>query len=556
MTCGHLPAPWDHGHQKEYSASFPGSSSRRMNGQWSSRACPTKSLQVAHSGPENASLRQLSWKTNAATSLRHVSQNGLPAASKSPIFNSASSSSTTRQSTTETVGDEPADGSSLYSSVVSTRTSATSHDTSCWIPPKPEAQPAQQTTPTHDSREDHESEEDPFDNPIQIPGVAPSTLVYPHSAPIISEAFRERYCEIINLFRQNTEEHPRLRDHVRQIDYTLKMCGPSADKSHPSILVFCRPSEFSSLQSLLNSKHLKLQYCVRQSTPKYFWQSWRGKGTSTVPEVSHKPLFRLYFWRQARPRTLLKFEETTVFLDASIPSLSITRPRSNLTLCGAGISTSKGRRRISTLGCVIRVGSELYGLTAAHAVRPLPISEYTSSLLDEEAVEDIGISSANSTATDPDDESLEDDDFIDDVEYLDLSEKAYSEDEQPDTPGIEIEHNIEDREKDQDYSIETTALFPYEQAQDSDLDWALVRLPDKECWLPNIIVLGGKSGYPVYISDVASSCPIQETNILIINSTNLPVSGKLQPVPAFLGGINGNRPSTVWSVILSDRHGK
>lgn len=435
--------------------------------------------------------------------------------------------------------------------------------------------------------------EDPFNSPAQIPGVSPPTFVYPHSASIISDAFRERYREIVNLFRQNAEEHPRLRDHVQQIDYTLKMCGPSVEKSHPSILVFCRQSEFRSLHSLLNSKHLKRQYGLRESSPKYFWKNWRNSPMMVAGE-SHKPLFKLYFWRQARLRTLLWCAKTRVFIGSDVmptPVESHSLLHSRLTLCGSIISVSQDSRKASTLGCVIQVGSEFYGLTAAHAVRQsrayptLPLNSHTDEELgaaldgcmashvlgnwqypfmarkDAQAVE-LDNHSPSEVAVD---EIVEDADFVTDVEYEDLLEEAddHGDDSNdfdgPSDPGDSV-HEDYLTSATQEGMIETQAMFPIEYGQGAskalDFDWALISLPERGQWRPNAFMSAGNSPVPLFLSEIATALPEKETAVLIITSGNVIKLGRLQPVPSFLGGINDNRPSIVWSVIVPKLNGK
>ncbi|CAG1959567.1 unnamed protein product [Fusarium graminearum] len=154
---------------------------------------------------------------------------------------------------------------------------------------------------------------------------------------------------------------------------------------------------------------------------------------------------------QARLRTLLGCAKTRVFLGSDVmptPVESHSLLHSGLTLCGSIISVNQDRRKTSTLGCVIQVGSGFYGLTAAHAVRKsrayptLPLNSHTDEGLgaasdgpmtshvlrnwqnpfmackNAEAVE-LDDHSTSEVAVD---ESVEDVDFVTDVEYEDLRE--------------------------------------------------------------------------------------------------------------------------------------
>jgi hypothetical protein len=526
----------------------------------SGRDCP--SISRGSSTTITTSVNLEDWAAwPHTTKLEQASQDDSPAESQSLVVNYTDVSMATpvtHDSTPDPTAREPAEGSSMESSAVSIDTNATSSHA------ETEPEPAKHTATAHEPRDNCGDEDDPLGDSTQIPGVTPSTYVYPRSVSLITEAFRDRYCEIVNLFRQNTEEHPRLRDHVQQIDYTLKMCGSSVDEIHPSILVFCRPSEFSALHTLLNSKHLKLQYGVRKSTPKYSWKGWRGRAASTGLDNSNKPLFRLYFWRQERPRELLKmttlpnFEDAKVYLDGTAPPPNLAFAKA-LYGPGHGIATCSGGERTSVLGCLIYLGAELYALTAAHGVRSP--SRRPTWVKDEKIAENLQISSANSATTTPGDDDSEDEDFVDDVEYLDLPEYASTQDDISNAQILPARDTVDNDEY--KHRIQATALVPSldlpetDLFENPDLDWALIFLPSSDFFPIH---------YPSYMSDmeeppecitnVARKCPVQETNVIIVNSPAGSALGRLQPVPVFLGGINSNRPSTVWAVVLSDQNGK
>ncbi|KAF5588576.1 ankyrin repeat domain protein, partial [Fusarium subglutinans] len=349
------------------------------------------------------------------------------------------------------------------------------------------------------------------------------------------------------------------------------MCGPSVEKSHPSILVFCRQSEFSSLHSLLNSKHLKRQYGLRESSPKYFWKSWRNSPTM-VPEESHKPLFKLYFWRQARLRTLLWCAKTRVLIGSDVmPTLveSHSLLHSNLTLCGSIISVNQDRRKTSTLGCIIQVGSEFYGLTAAHAVRQSrayrtpPLISPTDAELGTDldcpmASHVLGnwrnpfMACKNAEAVELDDHSyseeavderVEDVDFVTDVEYEDLLEDDDNHgDDSNDFDGSsdpkDLFHEEYLNSDTQEGTIETQAMVSIEYEQGAskamDFDWALISLPERGQWRPNAFMSTATSSRPLFFSEIATACPEKGTAVLIVTS-----------VPKLTGLTNGDSGSIV-----------
>ncbi|KAI1170937.1 hypothetical protein F4777DRAFT_567510 [Nemania sp. FL0916] len=427
--------------------------------------------------------------------------------------------------------------------------------------------------------------EDPFRGPVQIPKVSLPTYIYPHSSSAINDAFQERYREVVDIFRQNTEEHQSLREHIQYIDYTLRMCGTSVEKSHPSIIVFCRPKEFKSLHSLLLSKHLKFQYCLRKSSSKYSWGGWRKNGP-TVPRDTNKPLFNLYFWCQKRPRTLLGRDQIRVFIE-SRKSAALSKSRSGLsgvfTMCGSAISATPGGLRRSTMGCVIQIGPEIHGLTALHAVKQFnpywtvfvaeggyeysDMPMHNAALLHPRKVSYNSLTAAavsetsgsKSLPVDSDKvcKTCEDDDFIvDEVVYDDLTD-----DSDEDSMGENMPPNVDSPTRETlrittGGNIETFATLPHEQdentSNDEDLDWAIIRLQKSGPPRLNAFMDDGDPPNPIFLSEFATSCPDRETRVLIITSDPVPKSGMLQPLISFLGGINSNRASTVWSIIMSD----
>ncbi|KAK5625112.1 hypothetical protein RRF57_000828 [Xylaria bambusicola] len=427
--------------------------------------------------------------------------------------------------------------------------------------------------------------EDPFRDPIQIPNASPPIFVYPHSPSLISDAFQKRYYEVVNIFRQNTEEHSTLKEHIQHIDYTLKMCGPSVNESHPSILVFCRPKEFGSLSSLLLSKHLKFQYCLRRSSSKYSWKGWQ-RNQSNFPEDRSKPLFNLYFWCQKRPRILLGCDQVRVFIKSETDTATLTSQPdfdAGLTLCGSTISVSPGGLQCSTIGCIVEIGSDLYALTAAHAIRPSKLYSNIAEANDNNTTLDTALHDAiallpggkrlERTATTgndhmqngvftthsidriPLDETYENDDYIiDDVTY-DIVSDAGEDDESIDGNRLAANDRAPETRSFAP-GQEALAFFPeYHNTRDfssPDLDWAAIPLKEREQWRPNAFVSVEDPSHPMFLTEVAATHPRSETRVLIITSSHTARNAMLQPVSSVLGGINGSRASKVWSAIMTD----
>ncbi|KAI1379962.1 hypothetical protein F4677DRAFT_300254 [Hypoxylon crocopeplum] len=437
---------------------------------------------------------------------------------------------------------------------------------------------------------------DPFRDPMPVPHVSPLVLVYPHSTSKITSAYHDRYAEIVNIFRQNTLEDPRLSSHAKHIDYGLKLCGHSRETVHPSILVFCRPREFKTLKNLFDQEHLKAQY-LQRTTQRSIWHSLRNRKEEQTPS---RPLFKLYFWRAQRPRTLLWGDR----VDVRIGSESATASPApfymydhSLTLCGSPIYRLPGGRRVSTVACVLHIGSDFYGLTASHGIRRHDRHLHaTIAKAQKEAaaeltkptprqyVEDQHVEGAlhrfkserscKSLASEYHEPLVFDDDDDDDVVYESLTdEEDYESDNDHDDNGNHdttfAAARIGKGEPEDGYmKVETmrrvfstaTAVYPQLDTLSAehgglDLDWALIRLSRPDQWRPNLFFKPGASSKAAFICGTAAMLPERDTNVLIILPSRTIKHGIIQPSTAFLGGINGDMPSRVWCVTLTDKQG-
>ncbi|KAI2611813.1 hypothetical protein GGR54DRAFT_339940 [Hypoxylon sp. NC1633] len=412
------------------------------------------------------------------------------------------------------------------------------------------------------------NDQSPFRDPLPIPHVSPQILVYPHSASKITTAYHDRYVEIVNIFRQNTLEDPRLSNHAKHIDYGLKLCGLSEQNAHPSILVFCRPQEFKSLKRLFDQEHLKAQYLER-TTRKSLWHSMRNREDEQEPR---RPLFKLYFWRAQRPRTLLWGGQDNVRIgseSATASSRALYMYDHSLTMCGSPIYQLPGGSRVSTLGCVLQIGSQFYGLTAAHGIRCCNQRSRVNGA-EKDAVRHTGLSHSekpkrdeftsisfnkeeyNDLPSDDDDvvyESLSDDesydsDSCDEEDYVDSWASSQSVKAEPKEGYAKVEEMRQ--------VISTvTAMYPPADAQDLDLDWALVLLDRSDQWRPNVFFNRRTSSHLAFIPPVAAGVPKYDTEVLVILPSRITKHGVIQPTAAFLGGINGNTSSQVWCVKLT-----
>ncbi|KAM5380862.1 hypothetical protein ACJZ2D_003386 [Fusarium nematophilum] len=419
---------------------------------------------------------------------------------------------------------------------------------------------------------------DPFRGPVQIPGCSPTTYVYPHSSAAIDPAFEERYREVVNIFRYNSKEHPGLRDNLQYIDYALKLCGDSPKASCPSIIVFCRHSEFKDLRSLLASKEMKYQYCLRRQTRKLPW----GGSHASRSDDDDRPLFNLYFWRQHRPRTLYWGQQSIrIHSQWNNPLHSHPHMMPELTMCGSIVEGFATESAFATIGCVINIDSEYYAITAMHAFQSQSRPDiYGRGTCDCPSVENsstggsAGEATKKATEFSPYNEATPNGSYtrlldvmpeelghsIDDFEYeslIDDDDDEVSESTNnrstslSDSRGNQGETNVQLTE-----SKEILMIFPSTPERDEgelDLDWALIKLTDPRDWRPNAFYYPRISSKLIFLSEVARRQPACEKPVVIITA-GIPLRGMLQPGTSMLGGVNGRIPSRMWTVMLSEQN--
>ncbi|CAH0032767.1 unnamed protein product, partial [Clonostachys rhizophaga] len=411
------------------------------------------------------------------------------------------------------------------------------------------------------------SRDDPYRNPVQIPGCLPPTFVYPHSSSSIRESYHDRFREVVNLFRRNTYEDPKLRESMRFIDYTLKLCGTSPADARPSILAFCRKGDFKALNRLLTNKELKYQYCLRRSS----WRpTWLGQETA-ASTTSDKPLFNLYFWRQGRPRSLFWGKCHAQVHDSRINAYAEKEGRP--LICGSIVEIRIKDIQFSTLGCTLQIGSEWYTTTSRHAFRHAFGPPTSAEHFDGESESVVSITKPETepgkeddriygSESDPSDAGAEDY-LIDDIEYESLLE----DDEEDDWDEEETQTALDSywdkinstHRRGQDGAVEEAPVIfitseDLDKSGDLDLDWALLKWekPNEHMWVPN--TYGSPSlPSPILLSKVSQSQPVKETSVLVLTSRQSPQHGVLQPGAAMLGGISGRQSSIAWIVLLNQK---
>lgn len=441
--------------------------------------------------------------------------------------------------------------------------------------------------------------DDSFHGAVQIPGISPPIFVYPLSQSVIPDVYRERYIEVKNMFSKNVETH--LSESAQHIDYVLKMCGPSEEDFHPSILVFCRTVDFKRLRAILRSKQLAPQYLLRKSTPRFALKGWM-RNMQSPPVFANKPLFNIYFWSAQRPRNLLGTGYTEVSVQRTRKSTFVIDDDWSAypPISGSCLYTTRRGQQLCTIGCALQIGTQLYGLTVAHSlIRGTGVNTVDSSSVRSEAVED-WLLPISSTEVEGDDSDMSD--FISDVSYDDLAsdqtpetqEGEGNEDMIPATEDLDdvlINHLKLNFPEEQDSVLKnqpskqsdlastslssplnqqskmptgspkddegrnwqaTCAIVPHYnrhcEPYEGDFDWALVKLYKEDYICPDVLIIPTFGYPPIFFQTVQFENHNENVKVLVITSQCCTKKGWLHPVPAFIGGINTRKQTRMWSL--------
>ena len=110
--------------------------------------------------------------------------------------------------------------------------------------------------------------QDVFRDPLEIPGSKKKIYIYKHADACISDAHKERYPDIIDLFRQKLIADKALsKSRPAYTEFKLKMCGPDPENAQPSIVI-CHPlidiKGGRQMMKTLGKKTLREQYEYRR----------------------------------------------------------------------------------------------------------------------------------------------------------------------------------------------------------------------------------------------------------------------------------------------------
>ena len=181
-----------------------------------------------------------------------------------------------------------------------------------------------------------------FKDAERIPFVKEVVYVFPHAEKHISNQHRDRFPSVLDIFRQNIEQDPRLCSmRMTKTEYKLRMCGPDRTNAHPSILVGHPSNDYKNgllLMQKLTQPHVREQYWYKMA----------------------KPGFRIYLW----------IGSSFQYLGRQMDTFDVSFRDQNWSLNGACIRSKRTGAILSTITCGIRFkqqNADAFALTTGHA---------------------------------------------------------------------------------------------------------------------------------------------------------------------------------------------
>lgn len=375
-----------------------------------------------------------------------------------------------------------------------------SHDTEHIDIPSPQAEGLSSISQSIAATQNESPVTGPHSTAMKIPRLRKTTYVFPDASSRIRQAHKDRYPVLKDIFQRNIENSPKLCDYTTHISYELRMCGPCEADATESILIFCPSGLLKKIKTLLTQPHIRSQF---------------------EPEIETSTFvrFELFFW--ASTIEMLALHDIAVVIpeepdsDDSIAAVVKHMPWGLQIL-----ERDHGEQHIATIGCIVQVGHDQFGLTTAHAFdHPLAIV--------------------------PEDQETEGSDSDKDDEEYDLSMGQ----EDHDASSMEMRLGSVNNDRGRTVQLgecQVHTVPPLEETsawmrRHPNLDWALVELGLNKNRLPN-------SAAPINALPIVEHLPQDCTDVLIITLPYPGVPGTLYSIPSYIGAVKGSQAAEVWTV--------
>jgi hypothetical protein len=365
--------------------------------------------------------------------------------------------------------------------------------------------------------------QDVFRDPLEIPGSIKKIYIYRHADAYISDAHKERYHDIIDLFRQELIADKALsKSRPANTEFKMKMCGPDPENAQPSIVICHRLADIKGgrkIMKALAKKTLREQYEYHRDDT--------------------RPVFRIYAF----------FSQDFYMLGSSMESFSMCMDDG--LFIGAQLVSSDTSYRISTITCGVTFAGDdtIFALTSAHAFEnngdeksDKPASSYDDSTSDSYSSESDDTSDHSFSGTD------------DEYDWDELEAAAARESEEiglsdPNKPAPSRHDRVEEHASRSEIKPGRVWGRPNDPkwALQPNLDWALVEMP----MLSQRSLLGRPSDEGSFI---APSGPSEAVGTVVVATHSGLFKGTLSSIPSYLAiSRNSAALTEIWTLTLADQ---
>lgn len=358
--------------------------------------------------------------------------------------------------------------------------------------------------------------QDLFRAPLEIPGCKKKKYVYRHADACISDAHKERYPQIIDLFRQKLLTVKALsKSGPAHTLYKMKLCGSDRENTQPSILIF--------------------HPWIDQDVSRHIWKNLRAKSLREQYELI-PPVFGIHIF----------FSHNFWMLGNSMKSLSIHMDDG--LFVGARLVSNDTLYQVSTITCGISFAGNntIFALTSAHAF------EDNESKIDDKLASSHNDSTMELGSLESDDMSEHSFSSTDDEYDWDALERAAAKERQGGSlsdPNEPAPFRHEEKEGNTGHSkIEPSRVWGRpNDLKCGNLDWALVEISSLD--QRTLFAKPSDEG-----SFIKSSCPSKAVGMVVVVATASGLlKGTLSGIQSYLASSRNSTAWTkIWTLTLAD----
>jgi hypothetical protein len=378
------------------------------------------------------------------------------------------------------------------------------------------------------------------ERPILIPGSQPKKQIFPYlnvTSTLCSEDEpNDYYNATVHLMICLVGNHSALSNSADSITYSLLMTGTTPENAVPSIVVTTSSSIIKELRTIFDCNHtVNHNQCKRTGT--------LCESFASHPQQQEIARLSLVYYATDLPPVVHTAGERTC----------TAYYRTESTLCGALLEY---QTRISTLGLILQVDSDLHGLTVDHLFNPVPkprqarlpdqSQESSRRLTNTDIVNNVEMPLINKTGN-SDNDIIYLPEVVHGVGHENVGSQLPSPVSNNRVGAMEFVKHAQTAEALED--------LPYPEPY---LDWALVKFVPRGSFpgFVNLFWPYGRSGSPELLQHVAEKPRHHGVSVFIISGQSGLISGVMLENVSYIGSSNGQKACRAWTVIPESSNGK